>query len=193
MNNKWSHVCIPKYAVKLFIKICINKKIASSALDYITRTLCLISHKIIYDSVKSVINEKKYVIDSDCLILPFKNSNFITIDPKSNDIIKHKIDQINGLDRWTTYIRIIKNDVIQTMDVNPNKHIKLTKSAKELIVYLCLHHIYKMTTLIQSCQSLICGKIIQLRTINMIYTIWMTLDGILHKDILKFHIDITSD
>lgn len=146
---------------------------------------------MISTSINVLIKKKKYTIDKHHLIELLKNNNIeqsqdiVIINVLLHDLPIDKQDVNIGL--LINYMNSIKTSVIKRMNIPPSKKIKLTRSAKELMASICLQHVYKIISLIESCNPFIYEKIIQLRTIKIIYSTWMTLGGALKDDIMKFH------
>jgi len=192
MNNKWKRTCIPSHAVKSCIDLCTDKKVSSSAINYISHALCIMLHEVIDKAIKLMIHENKYTISESYLFSSTKG--FIEMDKQLptmwNDAKKLEVEQCCNFNKWIHYMGAIKNDVVEVMKSKPSKKIKLTRIAKNIMVSTCIYHIYKLTVLIKSCQLFADGKITQLRTIKMIYSTWMLLSGILYEDMIKFQIFI---
>lgn len=182
MNDKWDYTCIPTYRVKACIKAHTDTKISSSGIRYITRVLCATLHEMIDIAINSMVNEKKYIVDDQHLQWSSSAiANILLCDVLSFDTVNSNPNLL------INYMGGIKTDVVKNMNVIPCKKIKITKVAKELMMNMCLGHIFKIVTLLEASKPFLREKIIQVRTIKVLYSTWLALNGVDTKHIISFN------
>lgn len=188
-----NYIHIPLSRVKYIIKTSSTKKFNKNAIKYISAVICLMSHEFIEIILNYTLFNNKYIITIqhlyNSIIDPKLIKSSLTINLFINlPVIKYIIDNqkldinpenVSNEKLFINYINRIKLDVLQEHQniigtkITPQKQIQLSKNIKSVITMIIFQHIIKLLEHVDLIYPHISCKIINIKTINIVYILWL--------------------